>query len=88
MSKGLNRDSSLKITGLTRHQFYYKPTGTRPGKRPSNSTLYRDAATLITREADHSEVIEQIVKLKVNPDQTNWYSMLTTALQSKCYYHK
>lgn len=86
MSKGLNRDRCLKITGLTRHQFYYKPTGTKPGKRPSDSTPHRDPATLIAREAGHAEVVEQIVKLKLDPNQTNWYRMLTIALQIKGYY--
>lgn len=37
---GIKRDRVLELTGLTRHQYYYKPKkGRRAGRSPSKKTF-------------------------------------------------
>ena len=86
MSLGLNRDKCLGITGLTKNQFYYVLKGTKPGRTPSLLTLWRDPSTLMTYQVDNTEVVQKIVDIKLNPDHTNWYRMITRTLQIMGYY--
>lgn len=86
MSLGLKRDTCLKITGLTRHQLYYVSKGTKPGRSPTETTQWRDPSTLITYKVENEEVIQKIVEIKLNPDQANWYRLITTTLQIRGYY--
>jgi len=86
MSLGMKRDKCLDITGLTKNQFYYIPKGTKPGRNPSNVTPWRDPSTLITYEVDNVDVVQKIVEIKLNPDQANWYRLITLTLQILGYY--
>jgi len=86
MSLGMRRDNCLSITGLTKNQFYYKQKGTKPGRRPSDITLWRDPSTLINYEVDNSDVVQKIVDIKLDPDQANWYRLITLTLQILGYY--
>lgn len=86
MSLGLKRDNCLGITGLTKNQFYYVQKGTKPGRRPSEVTVWRDPTTLINYEVDNADVVQKIVDIKLNPDQANWYRMITVTLQILGYY--
>jgi len=81
MHQGLKRAMCLSITGLTKNQLYYVEKGTKPGRKPSNVTLWRDPCTLITYEVNNKDVVQKIVEIKLNPDQTNWYRMITVTLQ-------
>jgi putative transposase len=38
MHQGMNRDRALEICGLSKHQFYHRPSGGKPGRRPSECT--------------------------------------------------
>ena len=86
MALGLKRDMCLKITGLTKHQLYYVSKGTKPGRRPTQTTQWRDPLTLITYSVANEEVVQKIVEIKLNPDQANWYRLITTTLQIRGYY--
>lgn len=86
MSQGLNRDKCLSIMGLTKHQFYYQSNGLRRGKMPSKTTRWRDPLTLSMHKVDNRDVVDKIVNMKLNPDQTNWYRMISRALQIQGYY--
>ncbi len=86
MSQGLNRDKCLSIVGLTKNQFYYKSNGLKPGKTPSTMTRWRDPSTLLMHEVDNEDVVDKIVNMKLNPDQINWYRMISRALQIQGYY--
>jgi len=86
MSLGLGRDVCLAITGLTKDQFYYTLTGVKPGRRPTEMTIWRDADTLIRYQVDNEDVVDKIVEIKLNPDMPNWYRLITTTLQIKGYY--
>ena len=86
MSLGLKRGDCLEITGLTKNQFYYINKGTKPGRRPSNVTLWRDPSTLIKYKVDNVDVVQKIVDIKLNPDLANWYRLITITLQILGYY--
>jgi transposase InsO family protein len=86
MSFGLNRDTCLDIVDLTRNQFYYELKGTKPGRSASNMTLWRDPVTLEEDEVDNAEVVKKIVEIKLNPDLSNWYKLITVALKIMGYY--
>lgn len=83
---GLKRDRCLRITGLTKNQFYYVQKGTKPGKGPSETTTWRDPATLMNYELDNPDVVQKIVEIKLDPDHTNWYRMIAVTLQIFGYY--
>jgi len=86
MNKGLDRDTCLAITGLTKNQFYYTPTGTKKGKVASKNTPWRDPSTQILYEISNEDVVDKIVALKLDPDQTNWYRMISVNLNLQGFY--
>ncbi len=86
MSDGLKRDTCLSITGLTKNQFYYVSKGTKPGRRPSDVTIWRDPLTLIKYRVDNADIVQKIVEIKLNPDLANWYRLITVTLQILGYY--
>lgn len=86
MGAGLKRDQCLAIVGLTRNQFYYQLKGTKPGKKASEITKFRDPKTLEEQEIDNAEVVKKIVEIKVDPDRANWYKLITVALKIMGYY--
>ena len=45
MSYGLSRDKVLSITKLTKHQLYHKSNEKKPGKRPTQITMWKERAT-------------------------------------------
>jgi len=86
MSLGMKRDKCLEITGLTKNQFYYISKGTKPGRRASDITLWRDPSTLVNYKVDNVDVVTKIVEIKLDPDQANWYRLITRTLQIRGYY--
>lgn len=86
MFKGLKRDTCLDIVGLTKNQYYYVPTGNKPGKRPTKWTRYRDPVTLEEKLVDENHIVTKVVELKTNPDQAKWYRLITFSLQMLGYF--
>lgn len=86
MGSGLKRDLCLKIVGLTKNQFYYELKGRKPGRGASNTTPWRDPETLLNYEVENIDVVHKIVEIKLNPDHTNWYRMITVTLQILGFY--
>jgi len=86
MSQGLKRDVCLAITRLTKDQFYYIQTGVKPGRRPSDTTIWRDPDTMVQYEVDNADVVQKVVEIKLNPDMPNWYKLITRTLQIGGYY--
>jgi len=82
----MKRDKCLEIVGLTKNQFYYVQNGNKPGRRPSSTTTWRDPSTLLEYQIDNEDVVQKIVDIKLNPDQTNWYRMIAVTLQILGYY--
>lgn len=86
MSLGLKRDTCLGIVGLTKNQFYYVQKGGKPGRNPSLTTRWRDPSTLIFYDVNNVDVVDKIISIKLNPDQANWYRLITISLQIQGYY--
>lgn len=86
MGLGLNRDICLALVGLSKNQFYYISNGRKPGKRASKLTEYRSPETLEVSHVDESHMVKKIVDIKTNPDQANWYRLITNALQVLGYF--
>ena len=86
MNKGLSRATVLSISGVTRHQLYYKLKEGKPGRTPSKVTLYKDNETQEVLERLNSEVVGEIIKIKQDPDQSNWYKLITASLKILGYY--
>lgn len=86
MGLGLKRDVCLNLVGLTSNQFYYQSTGTKPGRRASQTTTWRDPNTQLNYEIDNLVIVDKVVEIKLDPDHTNWYRMITRTLQLRGYY--
>jgi putative transposase len=86
MGKGLNRDKGLAIAGLSKHQFYKPLCSKKPGRRGSVITRYRDPETEQEQEVDNTQVVEKIVEIKLRPDLSNSYRMITRTLQIEGFY--
>ena len=86
MGLGIKRDQVLEIVGLTKNQFYYNAIGNKPGKRPSVVTIWRDPNTMINYEVNNENVVDKIVDIKLDPNQSNWYRMITIRLQILGYF--
>lgn len=86
MNKGLSRDTALSISGVTRHQLYYRPSLKRPGRKASEFTLYKDNETQELLEVPNSKVVDEVIKIKRDPDQSNWYKLITYTLKVMGYY--
>jgi hypothetical protein len=39
IGSGLKRETALSITGITKHQYYYKPRQGSPGAKPTNEVI-------------------------------------------------
>src|SRR5690606_25166845 len=86
MGQGLRRDNCLSILGLTKNQFYYKEKGTKPGKGVDKYTKRKDVKTQEEELVSTEVVVEEIVKMKQDPDQQNYYKLLCCALCLKGYF--
>ena len=76
---GLPRDKTLEITGLTKHQYYYKPTGGKPGRPPTTKTKKFVDDSIVS--IDNSIVVELICENHKDPDLTYGYRRMTNDLQ-------
>jgi putative transposase len=86
MSQGLRREDCLSIAKLTKNQYYYIPTGSKPGRRASTFTNYRDPDTQSMKKISNEEVLDKIVEIKSNPDLSNHYRLICVALCLQGYY--
>lgn len=86
MSQGLKRDISLQIVGLSKNQYYYKSKGKKSGRGPSQSTLWRNPQDLSIQNKGNEEVIQEIIEIKLEENQPNWYRLITKILQIRGYY--
>lgn len=81
---GMKRDCALKLTGITRHQFYYKPfKGKRRGQKSSAETIQiKDGNQVI---CSNSHIVQQIQQNHSDPDLTYGYRRMTADLQIQGY---
>ena len=81
MSLGLMREEVLTITGLTRHDLYYRPTGRKAGKQATGWTLFKDPATQLLTRRSNEEVVTDIISILADKDLPNWYRLVSATLQ-------
>ena len=83
ISQGLNSRRAIEISGITRHQYYYKPKEGKRGRQPSSETI---KITSGNKElVSNQEVLREIIKLKNDPDLNSGYHSATYFLESKGY---
>lgn len=85
MGQGLSRDKCLGITGLTKNQFYYNHKGSKPGKGVESYTRCKRAKSGEEQLVSTQIVVDEIVRMKQDPDQPNYYKLLCCALCLKGY---
>ncbi len=78
MFQGMKRDKVLGICGISRHQYYYEPTGGRPGRRPTGHTLQKIGDQVLERP--NSEVVDHIRQVLDNPLADYGYHRMTGEL--------
>jgi putative transposase len=74
----MKRDTTLAITGISKHQYYYKPKPGKRGRPPSQITLkiIREDVERVPNQV----VVEQIKETKADPDTVYGYHKMTYAL--------
>jgi transposase InsO family protein len=75
----MKRDTALSITGVSKHQYYYRPKGGKRGKSPSTETPRLVDGHNIER-VSNDEVIGYIKKIQQDPDTDYGYHKITFAL--------
>lgn len=76
----------MHLTGLTKHQYYYRPTGKKRGVKPSKVTSKKNHIDGSISEISNEEVVKQIIDIKLNPDHANYYRLITKTLCLQGYY--
>lgn len=85
-SKGISVSKCLSIIGLSKNQYYYKSNGKPIGRKPSKSTLRRNVKTGEEKLVCNTEVVTEIVKLKMDPDHANYYRLICFTLWLMGYF--
>lgn len=82
---GMQRDTALKISGLTLHKYYFKSTSSsnKRGAKASRNTLKMEEGKWV--EKPNSEVVEKMKKNHNDPDLCYGYQRMTKELQINGY---
>lgn len=75
---------ALSCTGLSRHQYYYRPKGRRPGKKPTQTTRQQQAGGIV--QVDNGQVLAHIRKQQSDPDTDYGYRKMCVALMLAGFY--
>ena len=77
---GMVRDRAFELTGITRHQFYYKPLKRKKrGKKPSKETIRIKNEQL--KSCPNAQVVDHIEHNHSDSDLTYGYRRMTAQLQ-------
>ncbi len=76
---GMKRDTALSITGLTRHQYYYKPRQGKPGVKPTGQVkrYLGNKTELCSNEV----AIRQMQEIQFDDDLRCGHRRMTNQLQ-------
>jgi len=78
--KGMKAEKAARIAGFSRSSYYYKPTGNKPGKRPSTITLKKNGD-----KVDNDKVVSDIKNI-IKPDFIDYgYDKVTAQLKKMSY---
>ena len=74
----MKRDTALSIAGISKHQYYYKPSSKKRGRSPSKTTLKikDDNVNKVANEI----VVQEIREIQKDPDTDYGYHKMTHAL--------
>jgi transposase InsO family protein len=81
---GMKVKDALEICDISRHQYYYKPKGTKQGPAPSEVTHKKNVD--IIEEIDNKKVVKIIEENHSDPDLSYGYQKMTKELQLSGYY--
>ena len=84
ISQGLKRDKVLSIVGISRHQYYHKPTGKRPGRKPTETVVKQNENQKI--EVVNQVVVDEIKNIQADPDTNYGYKKMYFALMMLGYF--
>lgn len=79
MALGMKRDMALQITGLTKHQLYYKPKGGKRGRPPSTHTVRMEGAEPVNYA--NGAVVDLMKENHSDPDLRYGYHKMTSELR-------
>lgn len=79
----MKRDTALSITGITKHQYYYRPTCQTRGRKASEFTLKIDGENI--EKVPNNNVVESIKLTQNDPDTNYGYRKMTFALMIMGY---
>jgi putative transposase len=74
----MKRDMALTIVGITKHQYYYRPTGKTKGRKASEFTF--KVGNEKVEKIPNSQVVESIKDVQKDPDTDYGYRKMTFAL--------
>ena len=81
---GMNVEKALNIVGLTKHQYYYKPTQGKPGRTPSShvSKLTIEGELI---KISNEVMVDEIVSIQLTPELYYGYRAMTKELNIRGY---
>lgn len=80
---GMKRDTALAITGITRHQYYYKPSIGKPGAKPSEQIEHYQNGK--KNMVDNNQAVKFMQDLQENDDLRCGHRRMTDQLQLMGY---
>jgi transposase InsO family protein len=81
---GLKRDQVLAVVGISHHQYYYKPNGKRPGRKPTETVIQETEGVRV--DVINQVVVEEIKVMQSDPDTDYGYRKMYFALMMLGYY--
>lgn len=83
-SQGLPLQKALPIAGISRHQYYYHARAGKPGRKPTDTTIYmRDEQPI---EVSNNQLIQDMGNIHSDPDLNYGYHKMTKELQHLGYH--
>lgn len=80
----MNRDVALSICLISKHQYYHVPKLTKPGLKPSTTTIYITSPTT-SKAVLNTQVVEEIKNIHKDPDTVYGYHKMTSNLKLMGY---
>lgn len=81
---GMKVKTALQICELSRHQYYYKPTGKKQGIKPSKTTNKKEGGGTVSVE--NEQIVLEIKENHTDPDLSYGYQKMAKSLQLSHYY--
>lgn len=81
MSMGLSRVQVLALTGLSKHQLYYRPKQSKRKFEFSHKTIFFPLESKTQIEVENSQVVERIADIQSDADLRCGYEKMTCQLQ-------